>query len=102
VTGFGRLGTMMGSKHYGIEPDIITIAKGLTSAYAPLSGSIISKKVWDVLEQGTDENGPSATAGPTPPTRSGRRPVSPTSSFSTASASSPMPAIPAPISTRHD
>ena len=36
VTGFGRLGTMFGSAHYGIEPDIITIAKGLTSAYAPV------------------------------------------------------------------
>lgn len=58
VTGFGRLGTMFGSDHYGIEADIITIAKGLTSAYAPLSGSIISDKVWAVLEQGTDENGP--------------------------------------------
>ncbi len=58
VTGFGRLGTMMGSDHYGIEADIITIAKGLTSAYAPLSGSIVSDKVWRVLEQGTDENGP--------------------------------------------
>ena len=57
VTGFGRLGTMMGSTHYDIEPDIITIAKGLTSAYAPLSGSIISKNVWKVLEQGTDEFG---------------------------------------------
>jgi L-2,4-diaminobutyrate transaminase len=58
VTGFGRLGTMFGSEHYGIEADIITIAKGLTSAYAPLSGSIISDKVWKVLEQGTDKNGP--------------------------------------------
>ncbi|MFC2967538.1 aspartate aminotransferase family protein [Acidimangrovimonas pyrenivorans] len=57
VTGFGRLGTMFGSDHYGIEADIITIAKGLTSAYAPLSGSIVSDKVWKVLEQGTDENG---------------------------------------------
>jgi L-2,4-diaminobutyrate transaminase len=58
VTGFGRLGTMFGSDHYGLEADIITIAKGLTSAYAPLSGSIVSDKVWAVLEQGTDENGP--------------------------------------------
>jgi L-2,4-diaminobutyrate transaminase len=58
VTGFGRLGTMFGSDHYGIRPDIITIAKGLTSAYAPLSGSIIGDKVWKVLEKGTDENGP--------------------------------------------
>jgi len=58
VTGFGRTGSMFGSDHYGMRPDIITIAKGLTSAYAPLSGSIISGKVWKVLEQGTDENGP--------------------------------------------
>jgi L-2,4-diaminobutyrate transaminase len=58
VTGFGRLGTMFGSQRYEIRPDIITIAKGLTSAYAPLSGSIISDKVWAVLEQGTDAMGP--------------------------------------------
>ncbi|MGB7431095.1 MAG: aspartate aminotransferase family protein [Ahrensia sp.] len=58
VTGFGRLGTMFGSDHYGMKPDLITIAKGLTSAYAPLSGSIVSDKMWKVLEQGTDENGP--------------------------------------------
>ncbi len=57
VTGFGRLGSMFGSDHYGMKPDIITIAKGLTSAYAPLSGSIVSDKVWKVLEQGTDELG---------------------------------------------
>ena len=58
VTGFGRLGSMFGSDHYGIRPDIITIAKGLTSAYAPLSGSIVGDRVWKVLERGTDENGP--------------------------------------------
>jgi L-2,4-diaminobutyrate transaminase len=58
VTGFGRLGSMFGSDHYGMKPDFIAIAKGLTSAYAPLSGSIISDRVWKVLEQGTDENGP--------------------------------------------
>lgn len=58
VTGFGRMGSMFGSPHYGITPDIMTIAKGLTSAYAPLSGSIISNKVWKVLEDGTDEFGP--------------------------------------------
>ena len=58
VTGFGRLGSMFGSDHYGMKPDLITIAKGLTSAYAPLSGSIVGDKMWKVLEQGTDENGP--------------------------------------------
>ncbi|MEZ5776071.1 MAG: aspartate aminotransferase family protein [Hyphomicrobiaceae bacterium] len=58
VTGFGRLGTMFGSTHYGMTPDIITIAKGLTSAYAPLSGSIISGQVFEVLAKGTDRFGP--------------------------------------------
>jgi len=58
VTGFGRLGSMFGSDHYGMRPDLITIAKGLTSAYAPLSGSIVGDKMWRVLEQGADENGP--------------------------------------------
>jgi len=58
VTGFGRLGSMFGSDHYGMQPDLVTIAKGLTSAYAPLSGSIVGEKMWKVLERGTDENGP--------------------------------------------
>ena len=57
VTGFGRLGRMFGSDHYEMKPDFIAIAKGLTSAYAPLSGTIVSDRVWKVLEQGTDENG---------------------------------------------
>jgi len=58
VTGFGRLGSMFGSDHYGMQPDITAIAKGLTSAYAPLSGSIVGDRVWQVLMQGTDEIGP--------------------------------------------
>lgn len=35
--------------HYGMKPDLITIAKGLTSADAPLSSVIVSEKVWQVL-----------------------------------------------------
>ena len=57
VTGFGRLGAMFGSDLYGMEPDLLTIAKGLTSAYAPLSGVIVSGKLWDVLVKGSDELG---------------------------------------------
>jgi L-2,4-diaminobutyrate transaminase len=57
VTGFGRLGTMFGCDHYAIKPDLITIAKGLTSAYAPLSGVIVSDRVWQILVQGSDELG---------------------------------------------
>jgi L-2,4-diaminobutyrate transaminase len=48
---------MFGSDHYGIKPDLITIAKGLTSAYAPLSGVIVSEKVWRILEKGSDDFG---------------------------------------------
>ena len=58
VTGFGRLGTWFGSDYYGMKPDIITVAKGLTSAYAPLSGSILSERVCEILDQGSDDIGP--------------------------------------------
>ncbi|MCQ0987583.1 aspartate aminotransferase family protein [Jiella marina] len=57
VTGFGRLGSMFGSEHYGMKPDLITIAKGLTSAYTPLSGTIVAKSMWDVLVEGSDTFG---------------------------------------------
>jgi L-2,4-diaminobutyrate transaminase len=58
ITGFGRLGSMFGAHHYGLKPDLITIAKGLTSAYAPLSGVIVAEHVWRVLEEGSDMLGP--------------------------------------------
>ncbi len=58
VTAFGRTGQPFGSHTYGVKPDIITIAKGLTSAYLPLSGSIIGERVWRVLAEGNDKLGP--------------------------------------------
>jgi L-2,4-diaminobutyrate transaminase len=57
VTGFGRTGQYFGSHTYGIEPDLITIAKGVTSGYLPLSGVIVGERIWKVLEQGTDQLG---------------------------------------------
>ncbi|WP_425960887.1 aspartate aminotransferase family protein [Rhizobium nepotum] len=57
ITGFGRTGSMFGSQHYGIEPDLVTVAKGLTSAYFPLSGAIVGEKVYRVLEEGADRVG---------------------------------------------
>lgn len=57
ITGFGRTGAMFGCEKYGIEPDLITVAKGLTSAYAPLSASIVGEKVYQVLEEGADRVG---------------------------------------------
>jgi putrescine aminotransferase len=51
ICGFGRLGTWFGAERYGIAPDLITAAKGLTSGYAPLGAVIASKRVqapfWD-------------------------------------------------------
>lgn len=57
ITGFGRTGSMFGSDRYGIEPDLITIAKGLTSAYFPLSGAIVSEKIYQVMEDAADRVG---------------------------------------------
>jgi len=57
ITGFGRIGTPFGSHLYGIEPDLITVAKGLTSAYFPLSAAIVGEKVYKVMEEGADRVG---------------------------------------------
>jgi L-2,4-diaminobutyrate transaminase len=57
ITGFGRTGAMFGCDKYGIEPDLITVAKGLTSAYVPLSAAIVGEKVYKVLEEGADRVG---------------------------------------------
>jgi len=57
ITGFGRTGRMFGSDLYDIQPDLITIAKGLTSAYAPLSGVIVGERVYKAMEAGAAEAG---------------------------------------------
>lgn len=49
ISGFGRLGGWFGSPLLGMEPDLMTVAKGITSAYVPLSGCIVSGRVWDVI-----------------------------------------------------
>ena len=49
VTAFGRIGAWFGSTVYGMQPDLITVAKGLTSAYAPLSAVIIGERVADLV-----------------------------------------------------
>ncbi len=50
VTAFGRLGHMFASQEvFGIEPDIITSAKGLTSGYQPMSATIISEEIFEVM-----------------------------------------------------
>lgn len=57
VCGFGRLGRTFGSEVFGIEPDLVTLAKGLTSGYAPLSAVLISERVWSGIEPHLGELG---------------------------------------------
>jgi 4-aminobutyrate--pyruvate transaminase len=57
VTGFGRTGYMWGSEALGIAPDCVTCAKGLSSAYQPISAILMSKDFHDRLQHGSDLDG---------------------------------------------
>ncbi|WP_205908172.1 aminotransferase [Rhizobium wuzhouense] len=57
ITGFGRLGEWFGTGAYRLRPDIVSLAKGLTSAYFPMSASIISDRIWSVLADKSAETG---------------------------------------------
>jgi adenosylmethionine-8-amino-7-oxononanoate aminotransferase len=50
ITGFGRTGRWFGLEHYGIEPDIMQFAKGITSGYVPLGGIGVSDRIRDAIE----------------------------------------------------
>ncbi|MEZ5144081.1 MAG: aminotransferase class III-fold pyridoxal phosphate-dependent enzyme [Acidimicrobiales bacterium] len=59
VTGFGRTGAMFGHEHWGgIRPDIVTLAKGLTSGYQPLGASVVADHVWDAIAEGLPDQMP--------------------------------------------
>ena len=49
ICGFGRLGSWFGYQHYGVEPDLAPIAKGLSSGYLPIGGVMVSDRVADVM-----------------------------------------------------
>jgi taurine-pyruvate aminotransferase len=54
ICGFGRTGKPFGFMNYGVKPDIITMAKGITSAYLPLSATAVRKEIYEVFK-GTEE-----------------------------------------------
>jgi L-2,4-diaminobutyrate transaminase len=58
ITGFGRTGAWFATGLFDLQPDIVTLAKGITSAYFPLSASVISEKIWIVLRDASPEAGP--------------------------------------------
>ncbi|MBA8795013.1 adenosylmethionine-8-amino-7-oxononanoate aminotransferase [Friedmanniella endophytica] len=49
ITGFGRTGQMFAAQRYGLDPDLITFAKGVTSGYAPLGGVLVAPRVWEAF-----------------------------------------------------
>ena len=46
INGFGRTGAMFAHQHYGIEPDIVSIAKGIVSAYLPIAATVVKNRVF--------------------------------------------------------
>lgn len=55
ITGFGRTGPMFACEHEGVSPDLMTLAKGLTSGYAPMGATLISEQIYAAIaEAGSD------------------------------------------------
>jgi putrescine aminotransferase len=50
ITGFGRLGSWFGAQHFGVRPDLVTFAKGVTSGYQPLGGVFVGPAPRAALE----------------------------------------------------
>ncbi|MBA2941197.1 aspartate aminotransferase family protein [Paenibacillus sp. CGMCC 1.16610] len=54
ICGFGRSGEKFGHLNYGVRPDIVTMAKGMTSAYSPLSATAVSAELYDSFKNNQD------------------------------------------------
>ncbi len=50
ITGFGRMGTWFAAQHYGVTPDLMTFAKGVTSGYQPLGGVFVGRAPLEAIE----------------------------------------------------
>ena len=56
ITGFGRTGHWFASHYYGLEPDLLVMAKGMSSGYLPIGGVMVADRVAAVLAEGGDFN----------------------------------------------
>jgi adenosylmethionine-8-amino-7-oxononanoate aminotransferase len=54
INGFGRTGTMFATEQFGFVPDIMTMAKGLSSGYAPIAAAIVRESIYDVFKENKD------------------------------------------------
>uniref|UniRef100_A0A453S905 Aminotransferase class III-fold pyridoxal phosphate-dependent enzyme n=1 Tax=Aegilops tauschii subsp. strangulata TaxID=200361 RepID=A0A453S905_AEGTS len=57
ITAFGRLGTMFGCDMYNIQPDLVSIAKALSSAYMPIAAILVSPEIADVVHSQSSKLG---------------------------------------------
>jgi 4-aminobutyrate--pyruvate transaminase len=57
ICGFGRTGHMFGCDTYGIQPDVMTVAKALSSSYLPISATLVSATIYAGLVKGSERNG---------------------------------------------
>ncbi|MBN8944244.1 MAG: aspartate aminotransferase family protein [Rhizobiales bacterium] len=57
ICGFGRTGNMWGSQTYGLKPDMVTCAKGLSAAYFPISATLVSQPIFDAMLVESDKLG---------------------------------------------
>ena len=65
ITAYGRVGHWFGAERYGVEPDLIVTAKGITSGYQPLGAVLVSEQIGEVLaQQGGVPFGPTYTGHP--------------------------------------
>ncbi|HLQ13193.1 MAG TPA: aminotransferase [Steroidobacteraceae bacterium] len=55
ICGFGRLGRWFGYQHFGLRPDIVTMAKGLSSGYLPISATVVSHPIVELLREKDSE-----------------------------------------------
>ena len=54
ITGFGRLGYAFAAERYGVVPDMITFAKGVTSGTVPMAGTIVREPIYDAFMKGPE------------------------------------------------
>ncbi len=57
ICGFGRTGNMFGSNTFNLQPDIVTVAKALSAGYLPISGTLVSNAIYDILVTQSDKLG---------------------------------------------
>jgi putrescine---pyruvate transaminase len=54
ITGFGRTGSMFGSRGYGVKPDMMCLAKGISSGYIPLGATVVNERIDEAFKQNKD------------------------------------------------